>query len=128
MLHRLLRPGAARRRLIGAAPYLEKHPESVWPKYIKKDGDFFILDSAIQPFCDAPIMMSCKFYRELCAWGKKHPCHRTILGFQELEFVLNCGWWRNHHSRRRSATAASSGITAWTTAGGQTMRSSIVTL
>jgi len=96
-LHRLFRPGAARRRLNGAAPYLERHPEAVWPAYVAKDGDFFLLDSAIQPFCDSPVMMSCDFYRRLCAWGKEHPCHRTILGFQELEFVLNRPWWRKQH-------------------------------
>lgn len=97
--HRLFRPDAARRRLNGAAPYLEKHPERVWPQYIRKDGDFFVLDSAIQPFCDSPVMISCKFYRQLCAWARSHPCHRTILGFQELEYVLNCRWWRQQHFR-----------------------------
>jgi len=97
--HRFFRPEAACRRLNGAAPYLERYPEKVWPKHIKRDGDFFILDSAIQPFCDSPVLMSCRFYRELCAWGKEHPCHRTILGFQELEFVLNCPWWRKQHFR-----------------------------
>jgi len=97
--HRFFRPGAARRRLNGGAPYLERHPEAVWPKHIRKDGDFYVLDSAIQPFCDSPVMMSCSFYRQLCAWGKKHPCRRTILGFQELENVLNCRWWRRHHFR-----------------------------
>jgi len=97
--HRFFRPGAARRRLNGAAPYLERQPEKVWPKYIARDGEFFILDSVIQPFCDSPVMMSCEFYRKLCAWGKLHPCRRTILGFQELEFVLNCRWWRQSHFR-----------------------------
>lgn len=98
-LHRFFRPGAARRRLNGAAPYLERNPERVWPEYITRADDFFVLDSAIQPFCDSPVMMSRDFYRRLCVWGKDHPCHRTILGFQELEYVLNCPWWRKQHFR-----------------------------
>ena len=96
-LHRLFRPGAARRRLNGAAPYLELHPETIYPKYIRREGDFFLLDSAIQPFCDAPIMISRALYERLSAWGLAHPSHRTILGQQVMEYVLNCHWWRTQH-------------------------------
>ena len=93
----MLRPGAARRRLNGAAPYLELHPETIYPKYIRREGDFFLLDSAIQPFCDAPIMISRALYERLSAWGLAHPSHRTILGQQVMEYVLNCRWWRKQH-------------------------------
>lgn len=96
-IHRLCRPFAARRRLNGAAPYLEAHPEKVYPRYIAKAGEFYLLDSAIQPFCEAPVMMSRRFFERISAWGRKHPRKRTILGFQELEYVMNRPWWRGQH-------------------------------
>jgi len=96
-LHRLFRPFAARRRLNGAAPYLERHPDALYPKYIAKEGDFYILDSAIQPYCDAPIMTSRAFFGKISAWARRHPGHRTILGFPEMEYALNSPWWRRRH-------------------------------
>lgn len=96
-LHRFIRPAAATRRINGGSPYLELRPELVFPRYITREGNFFLLDSAIQPFCEAPVMMSRRFFEMLSIWGRAHPSRRTILGHQEMEYVLNCRWWRKQH-------------------------------
>lgn len=95
--HRLFRPNAAVRRINGGTPYLELNPERVFPRYIAREGNFFLLDSAIQPFCEAPVMMSRRFFEKLSAWGRGHPSSRTIFGHQEMEYVLNRRWWRKQH-------------------------------
>ena len=82
-----------------AALYLEKYPEKRFAKYIHKEGDFFIVDSAFINFSESPFMISRKFYEYLSAWAEKHPRHRTILGHQNLEYILNCRWWRKQHFR-----------------------------
>lgn len=97
-LRRFLRPMKAVRRSISAL-YLEKHPEKVLPKYIHREGDFLIVDSAILNFSESPFMISREFYNRLSDWAEKHPRHRTILGHQNLEYILNCRWWRKQHFR-----------------------------
>lgn len=97
-LRRLLRPGKAVRRSVSAL-YLEKNPEKVLSKYIRREGDFLIVDSAILNFSESPFMISRAFYERLSAWAEKHPRHRTILGHQNLEYILNCRWWRKQHFR-----------------------------
>lgn len=96
-LHRLLRPFAAKKRSISAM-YLERHPEKILPRGLAHwEGDFLIVDSEIIQFSESPYMISRKFYNELSAWAKRHHRHRTILGFQEMEYILNCRWWRKQH-------------------------------
>lgn len=96
-LHRALRPFAAKKRSISAM-YLEHHPEKILPGGLAHwEGDFLIIDSELIQFSESPYMISRKFYNELSAWAKRHPRHRTILGFQEMEYILNCRWWRKQH-------------------------------
>ncbi len=97
-IRRFLSPGKALRRSISAL-YLEKHPERILPKYIRREGDFLIVDSAILNFSESPFMTSRAFYNRLSGWAEKHPRHRTILGLQNLEYILNCRWWRKQHFR-----------------------------
>jgi len=97
-LRRLFRPFAAIRRRIGAV-YLEKHPERVLPRWVRREGDFLIVDSRIINFSESPFMVSRRFYEEISAWAEKHPRHRTILGHQELEYIFNCRWWKQQHFR-----------------------------
>ena len=97
-LRRHLRPFAAIRRHISIA-YLEKHPERIMPKWIKREGDFLIFDSRILNFSESPFMVSRSFYEKISAFAEKHTRHRTILGHQELEYILNCRWWRQQHFR-----------------------------
>ena len=97
-LMRHLRPFAAIRRHISAC-YLEKHPEQVMPKWIRREGDFLVFDSRILNFSESPFMVSKAFYEKISAWAEGHPRHRTILGHQELEYILNSRWWRKQHFR-----------------------------
>ncbi len=96
-LHRFFRPFAARKRLI-TAMYIEKDPIAILPKGTAHwEKDFLVIDSSMIQFSESPFMISRKLYNELSAWAKQHPRHRTILGFQEMEFILNCRWWRKQH-------------------------------
>jgi len=97
-IHRHVRPFAAIRRSISAL-YLEKHPERVLPRWIRREGDFLIVDSRILNFSESPFMVSRSFYERLSSFAEGHPRHRTILGHQELEYILNCRWWRRQHFR-----------------------------
>jgi len=97
-LRRTLRPDAFLRHTAGSL-YLERHPEEVFPRYIRRDGEFLVADSRIHPFSETPYLISKRLYNELSAWGKAHPCSRSILGLPVLEYVLNCRWWREHHFR-----------------------------
>lgn len=93
---RLFRPCAARHRLNGSL-YLEKNPEKVLSRWVRKAGCFYIVDSAILNFSESPFLVSRSFYNQLSAWAEGHPRHRSILGFQNLEYILNCRWWRQRH-------------------------------
>ena len=97
-LRRTLRPFAARRRLVGKL-FLERHPDLELPGLVRKEGDFYIVDSQILNFSESPFMVSKAFYERLSEWAESHPRHRTILGHQELEYILNCQWWRESHFR-----------------------------
>lgn len=97
-LRRTLRPGAWLRHSAGV-PYVEREPEKVLPKHIRRDGEFLVIDSAVHPFSETPYLISKKFYNELSAWGKAHPSSRGILGLPVLEYTLNCRWWRQQHFR-----------------------------
>lgn len=93
---RLLRPNAARRRVI-AAVHLEAHPETVYPQWISREGNFLIVDSQIVNFSEQPLLISKRFYFELSDWCRKHPRHRKINGAPVMEHALNSRWWRNRH-------------------------------
>ena len=97
-VRRLVRPFAAVRRCIGATR-LERHPERILPKWVRREGDFLIVDSRILNFAESPFMVSRRFYEKISSWAEKHPRHRTILGHQELEYIFNCRWWRRQHFR-----------------------------
>ena len=97
-VRRFLFPAKAIRRSVSAI-YLERNPEKILPEQVRREGDFFIIDSSILNFSESPFMVSRKFYEKLSAWAEKHPRHRTILGFQNLEYILNCRWWRQQHFR-----------------------------
>lgn len=97
-LHRLFRPFAFLRRVI-AVIHLEKHPEKVVPKYIKKEGDFYVVDSRIINFSEQPMLISKKLYQELSAFGHRRPCKAKVNGRPLLEITLNSWWWKHHHFR-----------------------------
>ncbi len=97
-LRRLFRPFRAR-RAIGRAPYAVPDAEVRFPKYIKREGDFLVVDSAVINFTDQPFLMSRQLLLELFDWAKAHPKNRKLNGHQVLEINLNVRWWRERHFR-----------------------------
>lgn len=93
-----LRPFMAR-RMIGRSPYVLQCPDLRHPKFIRREGDFFIVDSSAINFTDQPFLIRKSFFLELLAYAKAHPSHRTLNGFQVVEICLNCSWWRRQHFR-----------------------------
>lgn len=89
---RTLRPFAARRRSI-AAIHLEKHPEEILPRYISKEGNFLVADSAIAQFSEQPLLVSKDFYLRLSDWCRAHPRHRRINGAPVMEHALRSSYW-----------------------------------
>ena len=95
-LLRLFRPFGARRRVI-AAIHLEAHPEKIYPRWISREGNFYIVDSEIVNFSEQPILISKKLYLDLSDWCRAHPRHRRINGAPVMEHALNSAWWRKRH-------------------------------
>ena len=98
ILMRVLRPRASRKRLISII-HLEAHPEQVAPKFVRKVGRFYLVDSAIINFSEQPLLISKKLYLELSDWCRAHPRHRLINGAPVMEHALNSHWWRARHFR-----------------------------
>lgn len=95
-LLRLVRPFGARRRVI-ASIHLEAHPEKVYPKWISREGDFYVVDSEIVNFSEQPLLITKRLYLELSDWCRAHPRHRRINGAPVMEHALNSPWWRKRH-------------------------------
>ncbi len=95
-LLRLVRPFGARRRVI-AAIHLEAHPEQVYPQWISREGDYFLVDSEIVNFSEQPLLISKSLYLSLSDWCRAHPRHRRINGAPVMEHALNSRWWRGRH-------------------------------
>ena len=95
-LLRLVRPFGARRRVI-AAIHLEAHPEQVYPQWISREGDYFLVDSEIVNFSEQPLLVSKALYLSLSDWCRAHPRHRRINGAPVMEHALNSRWWRGRH-------------------------------
>jgi len=95
-LRRLMRPGAARRRSI-AAIHLEAHPDAVYPQWISRSGDFYIVDSAIAQFTEQPFMIRKELYQKLSAWGHQHLRRGKLNGCPILEQSLRSPYWYRGH-------------------------------
>ena len=95
-LMRTIRPFAARKRAISAV-HLEKHPEQVLPRFISREGNFYLVDSALAQFSEQPLLISKKFYLELSDWCRAHPRHRKINGAPVMEHALRSPYWFKGH-------------------------------
>ena len=95
MMH-LLRPIAAKKRLVSAV-HLEKHPERIYPRYIRREGRFLIVDSALAQFSEQPLLISKKFYFALSDWCRAHPRRRKINGAPVMEHALRSPYWFKGH-------------------------------
>ena len=97
-LHRLFRPKAALRHM-HAGLYVERAPEKTFPEFVRREGDMYLVDSAILPFTESPFIISRRLYVELSDWSRRHPRSRKINGAPVMEHALNCDWWRRRHFR-----------------------------
>lgn len=97
-LHRFFRPDAALRHM-HAGLYVERAPDKVFARYVRREGDMYIADSAVVPFTESPFMISKRLYLELSGWCRLHPRKRKVNGAPVMEHALNCDWWRNRHFR-----------------------------
>jgi len=95
-MNRLLRPFSARVRLVSAI-HLERHPEAVLPQFVRREGEFLIVDSALAQFSEQPLLISKKFYLELSDWCRAHPRKRKVNGAPVMEHALRSPYWLKGH-------------------------------
>lgn len=86
------------RRLIGRSVYIEQFPEKLFPKFIKKIDDVFIVDSQCIDYTEQSFLIHKDFFlNTICKYINENPKKRTLHGFQVPEIILNCLWWRRQH-------------------------------
>ncbi|MDR1691444.1 MAG: hypothetical protein LBR35_01215 [Rickettsiales bacterium] len=96
-LKRLFRPFKAK-RLIGRSVFIEDNAALLYPKYIQKIDDTFIVDSAYMNHSEQPFMVKRDFFlNTICKYINENPKKRGLNGFQVPEIILNCKWWKNKH-------------------------------
>lgn len=86
-----------KKHIIGRSIYIEKSPELLFPKYIKKYDDIFVVDSKVINFTEQSFLIKKDFLMYLIKYIKEHPKNRTLNGFQVPEIILNSHWWRSQH-------------------------------
>ncbi len=102
-LRRLVRPEKAT-RWCGRSPYIEAHPEALFPKYIRKlDEDFYVVDSWVLPWTNQSTLISHQRFGQLLDYADAHPSSHIHNSegnkLPTLETPLNCFWWRRKHFR-----------------------------
>ena len=90
-----LRPLKAK-KISARALYIEQYPENICHQ-IKREDDYFIVDSSVLNWTNNPTLVSRELFLKLIDYANKHPSSRTVYGFQDLEKPLNCRWWRKQH-------------------------------
>ncbi len=102
-VRRLLRPGKAI-HWAGRSPYIERFPEKLFPRWIKRIGpDFFTVDSWVLPWTNQSTLLSHDLMGKLLDFADAHPSSHTVnaerTNLQTLEPPLNRWWWRLQHFR-----------------------------
>lgn len=93
-IRRFIRPKKAK-KMIGRAVYVEQNPEKLFPKYISKIEDTYVVSSEVINFTEQPFIISTKLMRYIFDFVKNNPSNRTLKGFQVPEIILNSKWWRD---------------------------------
>ncbi|MGN0886039.1 MAG: polysaccharide deacetylase family protein [Candidatus Spyradenecus sp.] len=102
-LRRCLRPLKAQ-RWCGRSPYIERYPERLFPRWIKRIGpDFLCVDSWVLPWTNQCTLISHARFGKLLDYADAHPS-RNIHNSEgnklpTLETPLNRLWWRRQHLR-----------------------------
>jgi hypothetical protein len=87
-----------KKQMCGRSVYLEKEPEKLFPKYIKKEGNIFIVDSYCINYTEQPFLCRKDFFTDvICKYVNSHISKRGVNGMQVFEIPLNCNWWRQQH-------------------------------
>ncbi len=82
----------------GRSVFIEKKPHKLFPKVIKKEGTFFIIDSSVINFSDQCFLISRDFFLNvLMTFVNETPNKRTLNNFQVPEICLNSKWWKQQH-------------------------------
>lgn len=87
-------------RLKGRSVFIEKFPNDLFPKYIKREGQFFIIDSAVLDFTDQCLLISRDLWLNVFVpFIEANPAStRSSNGFQAPELCINKSkWWRKSH-------------------------------
>ena len=87
-------------RLKGRSVFIEKFPNDLYPKYIKPEGHFFVIDSAILDFTDQCLLISRDLWLNVFVpFIEANPVStRSSNGFQAPELCINKSkWWRKSH-------------------------------
>ena len=102
-LRRWLRPLKAQ-RWCGRSPYVERYPEQLFPRWIKRLGpDFLCVDSWVLPWTNQCTLISHARFGQLLDYADAHPSwhiHNSEGNkMPTLETPLNRLWWRRQHLR-----------------------------
>lgn len=96
-INRFFRPNK-KIKMIGRSVYIEKYPEKLFPKYIKKlDDNFYSVDSQCIAWTNQPFLIKKDLFLKIITWCKNNPS-KPINGFQAMEPNLNRkNWWAKQH-------------------------------
>ena len=102
-VRRLCRPWKAL-RWAGRSPYIERNPERLFPRLIKRIGpDFFAVDSWALPWTNQSTLISHDLMGQLLDFADAHPSSNFVCAegnrLPTLEPPLNRWWWRRRHFR-----------------------------
>lgn len=100
---RMVRPWKAL-RWAGRSPYVERYPEELFPRFIRRIGaDFFAVDSWVLPWTNQSTLISHELMGRLLDYADAHPSSHCTNAehnkLQTLEPPLNRWWWRRQHFR-----------------------------
>ena len=95
---RLMNPLRAK-RWIGRSVYVEENPHLKFPSYIHKDGNLFIVDSAVFHWSNQPSLVSMGFLKKQIMGATEHSLFSQCVTGSDLERLVNSRKWRNAHHR-----------------------------
>lgn len=85
-------------RFKGRSVFIEENPEEIHSDFIKKQGNFYVIDSAAIDFTDQCLLISKKLWLDVfIPFVEANPSCRKPNGFQAPETCINGSWWRNKH-------------------------------
>ncbi|OPZ76295.1 MAG: hypothetical protein BWY78_01412 [Alphaproteobacteria bacterium ADurb.Bin438] len=96
ILRRIFYPTKAKRMISGCL-FVEKNPEKLFPKYISRYKDIFVIDSEILPWTNQSFLIKKDFMNSLFQYAKAHPTSRKVNNFLTFERELNSKWWKKQH-------------------------------